>query len=85
MNAPRKQPLYEWIDVREVMSEAPSEDALQEALLEALRVWPEHPPHDPTRMADHGRDAAAGRRPPQRHRRGAHAHGHARGPSVGFY
>jgi RNA polymerase sigma factor (sigma-70 family) len=25
-----------------------AEDALQEALLEALRVWPEHPPRDPT-------------------------------------
>src|SRR4051794_37158963 len=25
-----------------------AEDALQEALLEALRVWPEHPPHDPS-------------------------------------
>lgn len=24
-----------------------AEDALQEALLEALRVWPEHPPNDP--------------------------------------
>src|SRR5215216_4378519 len=24
-----------------------AEDALQEALLEALRVWPEHPPGDP--------------------------------------
>src|ERR1700759_3813757 len=24
-----------------------AEDALQEALLEALRVWPEHPPHNP--------------------------------------
>jgi RNA polymerase sigma factor (sigma-70 family) len=24
-----------------------AEDALQEALLEALRVWPDHPPHDP--------------------------------------
>src|SRR3954451_20040427 len=24
-----------------------AEDALQEALLEALRVWPGHPPHDP--------------------------------------
>ena len=23
-----------------------AEDALQEALLEALRVWPEHPPRD---------------------------------------
>ena len=26
-----------------------AEDALQEALLEALRVWPEHPPRDPAR------------------------------------
>ncbi len=26
---------------------ASAEDALQEALLEALRVWPEHPPRDP--------------------------------------
>ncbi len=26
---------------------AAAEDALQEALLEALRVWPEHPPRDP--------------------------------------
>ena len=26
---------------------AAAEDALQEALLETLRVWPEHPPHDP--------------------------------------
>jgi RNA polymerase sigma factor (sigma-70 family) len=26
-----------------------AEDALQEALLEALRVWPEHPPRDPRR------------------------------------
>src|SRR3954471_18915087 len=24
-----------------------AEDALQEALLEALRAWPEHPPRDP--------------------------------------
>ncbi|MEN3283460.1 MAG: hypothetical protein V7607_4600, partial [Solirubrobacteraceae bacterium] len=24
-----------------------AEDALQEALLEALRVWPGHPPRDP--------------------------------------
>ena len=70
--------MYEWIDVREVMSAAPStrmragdagrgalrtliprvlaglvrrgedidaaEDALQEALVEAVRVWPAHPP-----------------------------------------
>src|SRR5215469_14172742 len=35
-----------------------AEDALQEALLEVLRVWPEHPPRDP----------AARRRPPQRGR-----------------
>jgi RNA polymerase sigma factor (sigma-70 family) len=27
---------------------AAAEDALQEALLEALRVWPEHPPRDPS-------------------------------------
>ena len=45
-----------------------AEDALQEALLEALRVWPEHPPRRPARVADHGRDAAARRRPPQRGR-----------------
>ena len=24
-----------------------AEDALQEALLQALRVWPQHPPRDP--------------------------------------
>jgi predicted RNA polymerase sigma factor len=24
-----------------------AEDALQDALMEALRVWPEHPPQDP--------------------------------------
>jgi RNA polymerase sigma factor (sigma-70 family) len=49
-----------------------AEDALQEALLEALRVWPEHPPHDPRawlatvatrRLVDARRSAAA------RHRR----------------
>ena len=82
---PGGEPLYEWIDVREVMWGRPpptdrrdrradgldegalralvprvlaglvrrgedfdaAEDALQEALLEALRVWPEHPPRDP--------------------------------------
>src|SRR3954469_12709732 len=84
---PGGEPLYEWIDVREVMSAASSddcphvideptrrldegalrvlvprvlaglvrrgedfdaaEDALQEALIEALRVWPEQPPRDP--------------------------------------
>lgn len=49
-----------------------AEDALQEALLEALRVWPEHPPRDPRawlaavatrRLVDARRSAAA------RHRR----------------
>src|SRR5207248_9578839 len=49
-----------------------AEDALQEALLEALRVWPEHPPRDPgawlatvaiRRLVDARRGAAA------RHRR----------------
>src|SRR3954465_11854808 len=84
---PGGEPLYEWIDVREVMSGGHSddcpavidestqgldesalralvprvlaglvrrgedfdaaEDALQEALLEALRVWPDHPPREP--------------------------------------
>lgn len=49
-----------------------AEDALQEALLEALRVWPDHPPRDPQawlaavatrRLVDARRSAAA------RHRR----------------
>jgi RNA polymerase sigma factor (sigma-70 family) len=49
-----------------------AEDALQEAMLEALRVWPEHPPRDPTawlatvatrRLVDTRRSEAA------RHRR----------------
>src|SRR5215467_14222573 len=48
-----------------------AEDALQEALLEALRVWPEHPPHDPRawlttvatrRLVDARRSAAARQR-----------------------
>ena len=103
---PGGEPLYEWIDVREVMSERrggltgvttsratldegalralvprvlaglvrrgedfdAAEDALQEALLEALRVWPEHPPDDPRAWLTDGRDAAARRRPPQRGR-----------------
>jgi predicted RNA polymerase sigma factor len=42
-----------------------AEDALQEALLEALRVWPRAPAARPVRVADHGRDAAARGRPPQ--------------------
>src|SRR3712207_7403800 len=45
-----------------------AEDALQEALLEALRAWPEHPPRDPRawlttvatrRLVDARRSAAA--------------------------
>jgi RNA polymerase sigma factor (sigma-70 family) len=53
-----------------------AEDALQEALLEALRVWPEHPPRDPRawlttvatrRLVDARRSEAA------RHRREEHA------------
>src|SRR4051794_41819737 len=48
-----------------------AEDALQEALVEALRVWPEHPPRDPRawlatgatpRLVDARRSEAA--RPP---------------------
>jgi RNA polymerase sigma factor (sigma-70 family) len=48
-----------------------AEDALQEALLEALRVWPEHPPRDPRawlatvatrRLVDARRGEAARRR-----------------------
>jgi predicted RNA polymerase sigma factor len=48
-----------------------AEEALQEALLEALRVWPEHPPRDPRawlapvatrRLVDARRSEAARRR-----------------------
>jgi RNA polymerase sigma factor (sigma-70 family) len=48
-----------------------AEDALQEALLEALRVWPKYPPHDPAawlatvatrRLVDARRGEAARRR-----------------------
>src|SRR4051812_28763671 len=48
-----------------------AEDALQEALIEALRVWPEHPPRDPRawlatvatrRLVDARRSEAARRR-----------------------
>ncbi len=45
-----------------------AEDALQEALLEALRAWPEHPPRRPAGVAGDGRDQAARRRPAQRDR-----------------
>src|SRR4051794_35439295 len=81
---PGGEPMYEWLDLPELMSDAPggacpgvpgetreggslrvlvpgvpgglarggedfeaAEDALQGALLEALRVWPEHPPRAP--------------------------------------
>jgi RNA polymerase sigma factor (sigma-70 family) len=54
-----------------------AEDALQEALLEALRVWPEHPPRDPRawlttvatrRLVDARRsEAARNRREEQTH------------------
>ena len=60
-----------------------AEDALQEALLEALRVWPEHPPRRPARVADHGRDAAARRRPPQRGRPAAPRGGDLRRAAAG--
>jgi RNA polymerase sigma factor (sigma-70 family) len=58
-----------------------AEDALQEALLEALRVWPEHPPHDPgawlatvatRRLVDARRSEAA------RHRREETTHAEPR-------
>src|SRR3954464_9278687 len=58
-----------------------AEDALQEALLEALRVWPEHPPQDPRawlaavatrRLVDARRSEAA------RHRREDVTHAESR-------
>src|SRR5512132_4149465 len=58
-----------------------AEDALQEALLEALRVWPEHPPRDPRawlatvatrRLVDARRSEAA------RHRREEEMHAEPR-------
>ena len=67
-----------------------AEDALQEALLEALRVWPEHPPRDPSawlatvatrRLVDARRSEAA------RHRREDATHAEPRvggpGPEAG--
>ena len=64
-----------------------AEDALQEALLEALRVWPEHPPRDPRawlatvatrRLVDARRSEAA------RHRReeATYAEPRAGGPLI---
>src|SRR3954467_7944220 len=52
-----------------------AEEALQDALLEALRVWPEHPPRDPRawltavatrRLIDARRSAAPRPRPARR-------------------
>jgi RNA polymerase sigma factor (sigma-70 family) len=63
-----------------------AEDALQEALLEALRVWPEHPPRDPRawlktvatrRLVDARRSEAA------RHRREEAAHPEPAHPEPG--
>jgi RNA polymerase sigma factor (sigma-70 family) len=63
-----------------------AEDALQEALLEALRVWPEHPPRDPQawlvtvatrRLVDARRSEAA------RHRREEADHAEPRSAGVG--
>ena len=62
-----------------------AEDALQEALLEALRVWPEHPPRDPRawlttvasrRLVDARRSEVAR----QRREEVAHAEPRAAGP-----
>jgi RNA polymerase sigma factor (sigma-70 family) len=62
-----------------------AEDALQEALLEALRVWPEHPPRDPRawlttvatrRLVDARRSEAA------RHRREEEAEAEPRPEAV---
>jgi RNA polymerase sigma factor (sigma-70 family) len=63
-----------------------AEDALQEALLEALRVWPEHPPRDPgawlatvatRRLVDVRRSEAA------RHRREEATHAEPRAGGAG--
>ena len=43
-----------------------AEDALQEALLDALRIWPEPPPDNPRAWLAAVGDAAADRRAPQR-------------------
>jgi RNA polymerase sigma factor (sigma-70 family) len=64
-----------------------AEDALQEALLEALRVWPEHPPRDPgawlatvatRRLVDARRSEAAR----QRREEATHAEPRAGGPVI---
>src|SRR5262249_21248465 len=65
-----------------------AEDALQEALLEALRVWPEHPPRDPRawltavatrRLIDARRSEAA----PQRREDATYARTPAAAPAAG--
>src|SRR5436190_20013187 len=65
-----------------------AEDALQEALLEALRAWPEHPPRDPRawlttvatrRLVDARRSEAAR----QRREEAAHAQLAVGGPAAG--
>src|SRR3954471_4208251 len=62
-----------------------AEDALQEALLEALRAWPEHPPRDPRawlttvatrRLVDARRSEVA------RHRREEAMHAEPRAPAA---
>src|SRR5207248_11251838 len=62
-----------------------AEDALQEALLEALRVWPEHPPRDPgawlatvaaRRLVDARRSEAARHRREERNHAEPRAGGH---------
>ena len=45
-----------------------AEDALQEALLEALRVWPEQPPLEPRAWLTTVAKRGAYRRPPNRRR-----------------
>ena len=65
-----------------------AEDALQEALLEALRVWPEHPPRDPRawlttvatrRLVDARRSEAARQRREETDVRGAASGRHGGG------
>src|SRR6202044_2793714 len=56
-----------------------AEDALQEALLEALRVWPEHPPRDPRAWLAPGAAPGGGRpRPPPARPGGGAGAGRAR-------
>src|SRR3954467_13472303 len=67
-----------------------AEDALQEALLEALRVWPEHPPRDPaawlatvaTRQHVDPRPRAAPGPPPGENTHAPPAAANERGPAA---